>query len=57
MQEQIELILEEANAHGLRWEVDDWAQKIIMDEYYKNPTKPQINIVEAYQIAYNEWIK
>ena len=50
MQEQIELILEEANAHGLRWEVDNWAQKIIQHE-------PKINIVKAYQIAYNEWIK
>ena len=50
MHEQIELILEEANAHGLRWEVDDWAKKIIENN-------PEINIVEAYQMAFGEWIK
>jgi len=50
MHEQIELILEEANAYGLKKEVDKWAIKIIEHE-------PQINIVKAYQMAYNEWIK
>jgi hypothetical protein len=57
MQEQIEFILEEANAYGLRWEVDESAQKIIMEEFKKHPDKPQINIVKAYEMAFREWIK
>lgn len=50
MQEQIESILEEANAYGLRWEVDTWAKEIISNS-------PQINIVKAYEMAFKEWIK
>ena len=49
-EEDIELILEEANAFGLRWEVDSSAKQII-DE---NPMLPKL---EAYVMAYNEWIK
>ena len=49
-EEEIELILEEANAFGLRWEVNEWAKK----EMEKNPTMSKH---EAYVIAYNEWIK
>ncbi len=43
-QMDIELILEEANAWGLRYEVEQSAKQFI-DE------------VSAYQDAYNEWIK
>jgi hypothetical protein len=49
-EEEIELLLEEANAFGLRWEVDSFAKKF-MDE---DPTLPKL---EAYVMAYNEWIK
>ena len=49
-EEDIELLLEEANAYGLRLEVEEWAIK----EMKKNPTLPRI---EAYVRAYNEWIK
>ena len=49
-EEDIELLLEEANAFGLRWEVMVSAQKI-MD---RNPMVPKL---EAYVQAYNEWIK
>ena len=49
-EEDIELLLEEANAFGLRWEVDSSAKQII-DE---NPMLPKL---EAYVMAYNEWIK
>ena len=48
--EHVELILREANAHGLHWEVDTYAKKLINK-------KPEINIVEAYQMAYEEWVK
>ena len=49
-EEDIELLLEEANAFGLRWEVDSFAKKF-MD---KDPT---LSRLEAYVRAYNEWIK
>tara|TARA_B100000123_G_C25392526_1_gene280740 strand:- start:19 stop:201 length:183 start_codon:yes stop_codon:yes gene_type:complete len=48
--EHVELILREANAHGLKWEVENHATKIIS----KNP---EIGLVEAYQLAFNEWVK
>ena len=48
--EHVELILKEANSHGLKWEVEEFAAKIIS----KNP---EINLVEAYQMAYEEWVK
>jgi hypothetical protein len=44
----IELILEEARAWGLRYEVEVTAKEII---------KEGIDEVTAYQDAYNEWIK
>jgi hypothetical protein len=49
-QQQIEEILEEANAYSLREEVKDTAKKIIK----KEPTLPELS---AYVMAYNEWIK
>ncbi len=52
--EQIDLwvaeILEEANGIGLRYEVYSTAQKIIKE----NPT---IEIIAAYQQAFEEWVK
>lgn len=44
----IELILEEANAYGVRYEVQDYAKKYL-DEGYAP--------IEAYQKAYIELIK
>ena len=49
-EEQIELILEEANAYGLRIEVEQWAIQELKED-------PDISRLEAYVIAYNEWIK
>jgi hypothetical protein len=49
-EEQIELILEEANAYGLRNEVHEWALK----EMSEDLTLSKLN---AYVIAYHEWIK
>ena len=49
-EEEIELLLEEANAFGLRWEVDSFAKKF-MDE---DPMLPKL---EAYVHAFNKWIK
>ena len=49
-EEQIEEILEEANAHNLREEVKIWAEK----ELEKDNT---LSKLDAYVIAYHEWIK
>ena len=49
-EEDIELILEEANAFGLRIEVEQWAIQLLKED----PSLPRI---EAYVQAYNEWIK
>ena len=49
-EEQIELLLEEANAYGLRLEVEQWAVQELKED-------PDISRLEAYVIAYNEWIK
>ena len=49
-EEDIELILEEANAFGLRWEVDSFAKKFMNED-------PMLSKLEAYVQAYNEWIK
>jgi len=46
----IDEILLEANACGLRREVDEHAKKVLKE----NPT---MNSVEAYQLAYQEWVK
>ena len=49
-EEEIELILEEANAYGLRIEVEQWAMQELKED-------PDLSRLEAYVIAYNEWIK
>ena len=48
--EHVDLILNEASAYNLKLEVNDLAIKIINNNL-------GINIVEAYQMAYNEIIK
>ena len=48
--ETVELILEEANQYGLRYEVDEFAQKFLKED-------PTLSELEAYVMAYNEWIK
>jgi len=48
--EQIEEILEEANAYGLRGEVDEWAKK-------KMKKNPMLSEIDAYVLAYQEWVK
>ena len=49
-EEQIEEILEEANAYNLRQEVKDTAKKI----FKKND---MISKLDAYVMAYHDWIK
>jgi hypothetical protein len=49
-QQQIEEILEEANAYGIRWDVKTHAQKSLKQN--KSLTK-----LQAYQLAYAEFIK
>ena len=49
-EEDIELLLEEANAFGLRWEIDNTARQIMEQD-------PMLPKLEAYVRAYNEWIK
>ena len=49
-EEDIELLLEEANAFGLRWEVDNTAKEKINQN-------PGVSRLEAYVQSYNEWIK
>ena len=48
--ETVELILEEANQYGLRREVNEEAQKFLEED-------PTLSDLEAYVLAYNEWIK
>jgi hypothetical protein len=48
--EQIELILTEANAYGLRAEVEEWA-----DSYQEKD--PNISRLDAVIMAYSEWVK
>jgi len=48
--DHVNLILQAAEEHGLKWEVDYTAQKYLKE----NPKK---SIVEAYQYGYGEWIK
>ena len=45
-EEEIELLLEEANAFGLRWEVDSFAKKFMEED-------PMLPKLEAYVMAYN----
>ena len=49
-EEDIELLLEEANAYGLRIEVEQWAVQLLKED-------PDLSRLEAYVMAYNEWIK
>jgi hypothetical protein len=49
-EEDIELLLEEANRWGLRLEVDITAKQIMEQD-------PMLPKLEAYVRAYNEWIK
>jgi hypothetical protein len=46
----IEMILVEADAWGLRWEVDRDAKSYLQD-------RTATDLVEAYIWAYEEWIK
>ena len=48
--ETIELLLEEANAYGLRGEVEQWAMQELKVDH-------NLSRLEAYVLAYNEWIK
>ena len=49
-EEQIEEILEEANAYNLKWEVMNTATKLLKE----NDTLSEL---QAYVNAYNDWIK
>ena len=49
-EEDIELLLEEANAYGLRIEVEQWAMQLLKED-------ADLSRLEAYVQAYNEWIK
>ena len=49
-EEDIELLLEEANAYGLRIEVEQWAIQLLKED-------PDLPRLAAYVQAYNEWIK
>ena len=49
-EEEIELILEEANAYGLRIEVEQWAMQLLKED-------PDLSRLEAYVRVYNEWIE
>ena len=49
-EEDIELLLEEANNYGLRIEVEQWAIQLLKED-------PDLPRLEAYVRAYNEWIK
>ena len=49
-EERIEEILEEANAYNLRAEIKETAEKI----FKKND---MFSRIDAYVIAYHEWIK
>jgi hypothetical protein len=49
-EEEIEEILYEASAYGLREEVMETAKQL-MDE------NPKLSKVNAYSMAFNEWVK
>ena len=49
-EEQIEEILEEANAYNLRWEVKNTAERIFKEN-------DAFSKLDAYVTAYHEWIK
>lgn len=46
----IEEILAEANAWGLKREVQSWANKLMEES-------PEMALVDAYAIAFDEWVK
>lgn len=48
--QQIEEILYEAHSYGMGVEVMEWAKK----EMEENP---KMSKVEAYELAFNEWVK
>ena len=48
--DQIELLLLEANAYGLRIEVEQWAIQLLKED-------TNLSRIEAYVRAYNEWVK
>jgi hypothetical protein len=48
--DQIERILLEASAYGLRWEVQEWAKRYEVMYPNENPIK-------WYSMAFDEWIK
>jgi hypothetical protein len=48
--EQVEAILTEANAHNLRWEIQKTSDKFINED-------PNLSLLEATIMAYDEWIK
>ena len=53
-EEQIELILEEANAYGLRQEVKEWAEKELKEASSKGIWLSKLDAyVNAYVVAYN----
>ena len=49
-EEDIELLLEEANNYVLRIEVEQWAIQLLKED-------PDLSRLEAYVLSYNEWIK
>ena len=49
-EEDIELLLEEANNYGLRIEVEQWAIQLLKED-------SDLSRLEAYVLSYNEWIK
>ena len=49
-EEDIELLLEEASAYGLRIEVEQWAIQLLKED-------SDLSRLEAYVLAYNELIK
>tara|TARA_R110000744_G_scaffold71722_5_gene144572 strand:+ start:6007 stop:6225 length:219 start_codon:yes stop_codon:yes gene_type:complete len=50
-EQQIEEILEEANAYGLRIQVKEWAEKFMI------ANDVQLSKLEVYSYAYDRWIK
>jgi hypothetical protein len=48
--EEIEGILIEASAYNLRTEVMEWAVKELKEN-------PKMRRVDAYHLAFNEWVK
>ena len=53
-EEEIELILEEANAFGLRQEIKETAEKKLEKASFEGRW---LSKLDAYVKAYNEWIK